>query len=27
VLGYALSICREADSRTVRPVQFAVARP
>jgi geranyl-CoA carboxylase beta subunit len=27
VLGYALSICREADARPVRPVQFGVARP
>jgi geranyl-CoA carboxylase beta subunit len=27
VLGYALSICREADARALRPVQFAVARP
>jgi geranyl-CoA carboxylase beta subunit len=27
VIGYALSICREADARPVRPVQFAVARP
>jgi geranyl-CoA carboxylase beta subunit len=27
VLGFALSICREADARPVRPVQFAVARP
>jgi len=27
VLGYALSICREADARAVRPVQFGVARP
>jgi geranyl-CoA carboxylase beta subunit len=27
VVGYALSICREADARPVRPVQFAVARP
>jgi geranyl-CoA carboxylase beta subunit len=27
VLGLALSICREADARTLRPVQFGVARP
>ncbi|PWB63160.1 MAG: acetyl-CoA carboxylase carboxyltransferase subunit [Bradyrhizobiaceae bacterium] len=27
VLGYALSICREADRRAVRPIQFGVARP
>jgi geranyl-CoA carboxylase beta subunit len=27
VLGYALSICREADARALRPVQFGVARP
>jgi geranyl-CoA carboxylase beta subunit len=27
VLGLALSICREADVRTLRPVQFGVARP
>lgn len=27
VLGFALSICRDADSRTLRPVQFGVARP
>jgi geranyl-CoA carboxylase beta subunit len=27
VLGFALSICKEGDSRTVRPVQFGVARP
>ena len=27
VLGYALSICREADQRKVRPIQFGVARP
>ena len=26
-LGFALSICREADARAVRPVQFGVARP
>jgi geranyl-CoA carboxylase beta subunit len=26
VLAYVLSICREADARTLRPVQFAVAR-
>jgi geranyl-CoA carboxylase beta subunit len=26
-LGFALSICREADARTLRPVQFGVARP
>jgi geranyl-CoA carboxylase beta subunit len=27
VLGFALSISREADARKLRPVQFAVARP
>jgi len=27
VLGFALSICREADARPLRPVQFGVARP
>ncbi len=27
VLSFALSICADADRRTVRPVQFAVARP
>jgi geranyl-CoA carboxylase beta subunit len=27
VLGFALSICREADTRALRPVQFGVARP
>jgi geranyl-CoA carboxylase beta subunit len=27
VLGYALSICREADQRNLRPIQFGVARP
>ena len=27
VLGFALSICREADARTLRPMQFGVARP
>jgi geranyl-CoA carboxylase beta subunit len=27
VLGYALSICKDGDARTVRPVQFGVARP
>ena len=27
VLGFALSICREADARALRPVQFGVARP
>ena len=27
VLGFALSICRDGDARTVRPVQFGVARP
>ncbi|CAG0934348.1 partial Methylmalonyl-CoA carboxyltransferase 12S subunit, partial [Rhodocyclaceae bacterium] len=26
LLAYVLSICREADARTLRPVQFAVAR-
>ena len=27
VLGFALSICKDGDSRTLRPVQFGVARP
>ena len=27
VLGFTLSICREADARALRPVQFGVARP
>ena len=27
VLGFALSICKDADARTLRPVQFGVARP
>ena len=27
VLGYVLSVCREADSRVLRPMQFGVARP
>ena len=27
VLGLALSICKDGDARTVRPVQFGVARP
>jgi len=27
VLGFALSICTDGDTRTVRPVQFGVARP
>jgi geranyl-CoA carboxylase beta subunit len=27
VLSFALSVCREADERRVRPVQFSVARP
>ncbi len=27
VLGFALSICRDGDARTVRPVQFGVTRP
>jgi len=27
VLGFALSVCREADARTLRPMQFGVARP
>ena len=27
VLGFVLSICREADARTLRPMQFGVARP
>jgi len=27
VLGFVLSICREADARVVRPIQFGVARP
>jgi geranyl-CoA carboxylase beta subunit len=26
-LGFALSICRDADARALRPVQFGVARP
>ena len=26
-LGFALSICRDADARTLRPMQFGVARP
>jgi len=27
VLGFALSICRDAEARALRPVQFGVARP
>jgi len=27
VLSFALSVCADADRRSVRPVQFAVARP
>jgi len=27
VLGFALSVCRDADARSLRPVQFGVARP
>jgi geranyl-CoA carboxylase beta subunit len=27
VLGYTLSICRDGDARSLRPVQFGVARP
>jgi geranyl-CoA carboxylase beta subunit len=27
VLGYCLSICKDADARTPRPMQFGVARP
>jgi len=27
VLGFVLSLCREAEARPLRPVQFAVARP
>ena len=27
VLGFALSICKDGDARTVRPMQFGVARP
>jgi len=27
VLGFALSICKDADARALRPVQFGVARP
>ena len=27
VIGFTLSICREADARSLRPVQFGVARP
>ncbi len=27
VLGFALSICKEADARVLRPMQFGVARP
>jgi geranyl-CoA carboxylase beta subunit len=27
VLGFALSICRDGDTRALRPVQFGVARP
>jgi geranyl-CoA carboxylase beta subunit len=27
VLGLALTICKDADARSLRPVQFGVARP
>jgi len=27
VLGYTLSICKDADASVLRPVQFGVARP
>ena len=27
VLGFALSICKDGDARTPRPIQFGVARP
>jgi geranyl-CoA carboxylase beta subunit len=27
VIGFALSICKDADARTLRPMQFGVARP
>jgi geranyl-CoA carboxylase beta subunit len=27
VIGFALSICKDSDARTLRPVQFGVARP
>jgi geranyl-CoA carboxylase beta subunit len=27
VLGYTLSICKDAEQRQVRPIQFGVARP
>jgi geranyl-CoA carboxylase beta subunit len=27
VLGFTLSVCKDGDARTVRPVQFGVARP
>jgi geranyl-CoA carboxylase beta subunit len=27
VLGFALSICKDADARSTRPIQFGVARP
>ncbi len=27
VLGFALSICKDGDARTLRPIQFGVARP
>jgi geranyl-CoA carboxylase beta subunit len=27
VLGYALSICKDADQRSLRTIQFGVARP
>ena len=27
VLGLAFDICRQADARTLRPMQFGVARP
>jgi len=27
VIGFALAVCKDADSRNLRPVQFGVARP
>jgi len=27
VLGFVLSVCKEAESRVLRPMQFGVARP
>jgi len=27
VIGLALSICKDADARALRPMQFGVARP